>query len=53
MSVLDALQNIGEKAARQLMVGAFVGEVFDKIGSDAVRSRIDAILAERFGWVIE
>jgi Fe-S cluster assembly protein SufD len=46
-------RGIGEKAARQLMVGAFVGEVFEKIGSEAVRRRIDTILTERFGWVVE
>lgn len=46
-------RGIGEKAARQLMVGAFVGEVFEKIASEAVRSRIDTILAERFGWTID
>lgn len=46
-------RGISEKGARQLMVGAFVGEVFGKITNDAFRAKIDTILAERFDWVIE
>lgn len=43
-------RGIGEKAARQLMVGAFVGDVFGKLENEAVKLRIDQLLEERFGW---
>lgn len=43
-------RGLSEASARQLMVGAFVGEVFEKIENESVTARIDAILEERFGW---
>lgn len=46
-------RGLSEKAARQLMVGAFVGEVFDKVENEAVSAFINKILTERFGWIIE
>jgi Fe-S cluster assembly protein SufD len=46
-------RGISEKGARQLMVGAFVGEVFAKIENEAFTTKINATLAERFDWVIE
>ncbi len=44
-------RGLSEAAARQLMVGAFVGEVFEKIENEAVLNRIHKILSERFDWV--
>jgi Fe-S cluster assembly protein SufD len=46
-------RGISEKGARQLMVGAFVGEVFGKIENAAFIAKINETLAERFDWVIE
>lgn len=46
-------RGLSEKAARQLMVGAFVGEVFEKIENESVMSFIQNILSERFGWINE
>lgn len=46
-------RGLSEASARQLMVGAFVGEVFEKIENEAVRNRINDLLAERFNWVVE
>lgn len=46
-------RGIGEHAAKQLMVGAFVGEVFEKIENEAVINRIHKIVNERFSWVID
>jgi Fe-S cluster assembly protein SufD len=43
-------RGIGEKAARQLMVGAFVGDVFGKLTNEAVKARVDLLMKERFGW---
>lgn len=43
-------RGISETGARQLMVGAFVGEVFEKIENESVVERIHAILEERFEW---
>lgn len=43
-------RGLSEKSARALMVNAFVGDVLDKIESDAIRSYIDGILLEKFGW---
>jgi len=45
-------RGIGEKAARQLMVGAFVGDVFDKIENESLSAKINTILANRFEWAI-
>lgn len=46
-------RGIGEHAAKQLMVGAFVGEVFEKIENEAFLNRINEILTERFSWNID
>lgn len=43
-------RGIGEKAARQLMVSAFVGDVLEKVTCEPVQERIAHILSERFGW---
>ncbi|MES2557798.1 MAG: Fe-S cluster assembly protein SufD [Bacteroidota bacterium] len=43
-------RGIGEKAARQLMVGAFVGDVFAKLTNEPVKLRVDQLLQERFEW---
>jgi Fe-S cluster assembly protein SufD len=45
-------RGIGEKAARQLMVSAFIGEVLEKIEDEAVLEHIHLGLEKRFGWVI-
>jgi Fe-S cluster assembly protein SufD len=45
-------RGIGEKAARQLMVGAFIGDVLEKIENEAVLDHIHQEIAKRFGWVI-
>ena len=43
-------RGIGEKAARQLMIGAFIGDVLDKIQNGAVLDKINMILSQRFNW---
>lgn len=43
-------RGIGEKAARQLMIGAFVGEVMEKIENEAVLEKINNVLSSRFNW---
>lgn len=45
-------RGIGEKAARQLMVGAFIGDVLDKVENETVLSHIHQEIENRFGWVI-
>jgi len=45
-------RGIGEKAARLLMVSAFIGEVLEKIEDEAVLEHIHLGLEKRFGWVI-
>jgi Fe-S cluster assembly protein SufD len=45
-------RGLSEASARQLMVGAFVGEVFEKIENEAVVERIHEVLRERFNWSI-
>ncbi len=45
-------RGLSEASARQLMVGAFVGEVFEKIENEAVVERIHEVLRERFDWSI-
>ena len=44
-------RGIGEQAARQLMIGAFVGEVLEKIENEAVAEKINTVLAQRFKWM--
>ena len=43
-------RGIGEKAARQLMIGAFVEDVFEKIKNETVVNHIENVLVNRFGW---
>ena len=45
-------RGLSEASARQLMVGAFVGEVFEKIENESVVERIHQILESKFGWSI-
>lgn len=45
-------RGLSEASARQLMVGAFVGEVFEKIENESVVDRIHQVLETRFGWSI-
>ncbi len=44
-------RGIGEKSARQLIIGAFVEDVFEKIKNTSVIDRIDTVLLDRFGWI--
>lgn len=46
-------RGLSEASARQLMVGAFIEDVIQKIENEAVTDRIHEILKERFNWVIE
>ena len=46
-------RGLSEKSARQLMVSAFVGEVFEMIESEPVLDYINQVLADRFGWSID
>lgn len=46
-------RGLSEASARQLMVGAFVEDVLQKIENESVTNRIHSILKERFNWVIE
>lgn len=46
-------RGLSEASARQLMVGAFIEDVIQKIENQAVTNRIHTILKERFNWVIE
>lgn len=46
-------RGLSEASARQLMVGAFVGEVFQKIENEGVLQRIQEVLAHRFEWSVE
>lgn len=46
-------RGLSEASARQLMVGAFIEDVIQKIENEAVTDRIHTILKERFNWVIE
>lgn len=43
-------RGISEASARRLLVGAFVGEVLEKIENEHVLQHVDRILADRFGW---
>ena len=45
-------RGLSEASARQLMVGAFIEDVIQKIENEAVTDRIHDILKERFNWVI-
>lgn len=43
-------RGLSEKSARALLVGAFIGDVLDKIENEAVRSYVQAVLLDKFGW---
>lgn len=43
-------RGISEKSAKALMVTAFIGDVIDKIGNEAVVEYVHNVLHERFGW---
>ncbi len=43
-------RGISEASARQLLVGAFIGEVLEKIDNEHVLQHVDRILVDRFGW---
>tara|TARA_R110002072_G_scaffold16048_1_gene63463 strand:+ start:43601 stop:44854 length:1254 start_codon:yes stop_codon:yes gene_type:complete len=43
-------RGLSKHSAHQLMVSAFIGEVLDMFKNKNVRSYIDALLQERFGW---
>lgn len=43
-------RGISEASARQLMVGAFIGEVIEKIENEAVVDYIHQLLQEEFNW---
>ena len=46
-------RGISESSARQLMVGAFIGEVLEKIENEKVVGFVNGILKSRFGWDVE
>lgn len=46
-------RGLSETSARQLMVGAFIEDVIQKIEDESVTNRIHTILKERFNWVID
>lgn len=46
-------RGISETSAKQLLVGAFIGDVIEKINNESVRERVHALLHERFDWIIE
>lgn len=46
-------RGLSEVSARQLMVGAFVGDVFSKIENEAVLRQIHQQLTKRFNWIVE
>lgn len=43
-------RGLSKRSAHQLMVSAFIGEVLDMIKNENVRSYVDGLLTERFGW---
>ena len=43
-------RGISVNKARQLLVAAFIGEVIEKIENKDVRSLVDALFLEQFGW---
>ena len=43
-------RGLSEKSARQLMVAAFVSEVFEQIENEDVMNYINGLLSERCGW---
>ncbi|MFT7343995.1 MAG: Fe-S cluster assembly protein SufD [Lentimonas sp.] len=43
-------RGISEKAARKLMISAFVGDALEKIENEDLMSYVNQILADKFGW---
>lgn len=43
-------RGISEKGAKQLLVGAFIGEVLNKIQNESLRSYIDELFLQHYGW---
>ncbi len=43
-------RGLSETSARALMVSAFIGDVLEKVENEHVRSFIDKMLLEKFGW---
>jgi Fe-S cluster assembly protein SufD len=44
-------RGIGDRAARALMVQAFIGDVLEGMGSPDVANEVASLLAERHGWM--
>jgi Fe-S cluster assembly protein SufD len=44
-------RGIGERAARALMVQAFIGDVLAGMGSEEVAAEVETLLSERHGWI--
>lgn len=44
-------RGIGDRAARALMVQAFIGDVLEGMGSSEVADEVASLLAERHGWM--
>ena len=43
-------RGIGDKAARALMVQAFIGDVLEGMGQEEVAQEVETLLADRHGW---
>jgi Fe-S cluster assembly protein SufD len=43
-------RGLSEKAARNLMVSAFIGEVLDKIENQKVLENVQSIIQKKYGW---
>ncbi|MFT5859815.1 MAG: Fe-S cluster assembly protein SufD [Flavobacteriaceae bacterium] len=46
-------RGISEKSARKMIVGAFIGEVIEKIADENVTDFVHVLLKDRFGWNID
>ncbi|MBP5982754.1 MAG: SufD family Fe-S cluster assembly protein [Fluviicola sp.] len=46
-------RGLSEASARQLMVGAFINDVFEKIENEAVVAWIHTEINKRFNWSFE
>ena len=44
-------RGIGDRAARALLVQAFIGDVLEGFGQDEVAQEVEGLLAERHGWM--
>ncbi|MES2798811.1 MAG: Fe-S cluster assembly protein SufD [Bacteroidota bacterium] len=43
-------RGLSEKSAKQLLVGAFIGDALEKISSEKLKTEINTILLKKFGW---